>query len=49
MPDYLIITGDNCPYCDKAKFALAELARQCATIIEPLFSVSWAALTDSAT
>lgn len=24
MPDYLIITGDNCPYCDKAKAALAE-------------------------
>jgi len=24
MPDYLIITGDNCPYCDKAKATLAE-------------------------
>ena len=22
MLDYLIITGDNCPYCDKAKAAL---------------------------
>ncbi len=24
MMDYLIITGDNCTYCDKAKQILAE-------------------------
>ena len=23
-PNYLIITGDNCPYCDKAKAELAQ-------------------------
>ena len=24
MTDYLIITGDNCSYCDKAKATLAD-------------------------
>lgn len=24
MTDYLVITGDNCPYCDKAKEMLAN-------------------------
>lgn len=24
MPGYLIITGDNCPYCDKAKATLVD-------------------------
>lgn len=24
MPEYLVLTIDNCPYCDKAKAALIE-------------------------
>lgn len=24
MTDYIIITGDNCPYCDKAKATITE-------------------------
>lgn len=24
MTDYVIITGDNCPYCDKAKALITE-------------------------
>ena len=32
MTDYVIITGDNCPYCDKAKALITERGQTYAEI-----------------